>query len=803
MVKLAIVEQNRIWRQRFMAKADLHVHSVYSEHPSEWFLQRIGAAESYTEPEFIYREAKKQGMDFVAITDHNKIDGALKLKAKYPYDVIVGLEATAYFPEDRCKVHILIYGLNQAQFDIIQEIRSNIYELRDYLLAENLPHSVAHATYSVNGKLNIEHLEKLILLFDVFEGINGGRNQMNNLAWMNVLKNITPKHIQQLRQKYPNIELASQKPWEKSLTGGSDDHAGLFIGQTYTQAEGKTPETFLVNLKEKRSSTCGRHNNYQALAFTLYKIAYEFSRTKGSWLSKNLLSQLTEMIFEKKSLSFKNRIKLKHFTSRQDEVQYRLRNAIQELAEALKKDKEFIVGQRIEWIYGKIANLGDEFLKGVAFSIQKSLNQGNFFKLIRNISSFLPGAFLMLPFFSTSGHMFSNRQLLMDIQKRFGCLPESNEKKILWFSDTIDDLNGVSVTVSQVRKIAAQLDKKVHIVGASPKLKGQDNFIDLPIIYEFSLPYYEKQRIQIPSILRSLETIVEENPDEIIVSTPGPIGLLGVLAAKILHIPCSGIYHTDFTMQLESIQEDESFSGLVEGFVNWFYQSLSRIYVPTNSYKQMLAEKGYDESKLVLFQRGLDTNLFRFRSNGRRFLEEEYELPSGFCFLFAGRISRDKNPDLALEAFKNIYENDPSTCLLMVGDGPYLANLKERYDSHPGIIFTGRIEREQLPLYYSGAGLFVFPSETDTFGMVVMEALACGLPALVTDKGGPKEIVEDGVTGRIISEQTVEAWQLHMEEMMNRFTTNPFEYERFRMRIFESAEPGNHWESLIDSLCAN
>lgn len=91
-----------------MLKADLHVHSKYSNHPSEWFLQRLGASESYTEPEFIYRSAKEKGMDFVTVPDHNRAEAALLLREKYSHDVFTGVESTASFPEDGCKDQPLI-----------------------------------------------------------------------------------------------------------------------------------------------------------------------------------------------------------------------------------------------------------------------------------------------------------------------------------------------------------------------------------------------------------------------------------------------------------------------------------------------------------------------------------------------------------------------------------------------------------------------------------------------------------------------------------------------------------------------
>jgi hypothetical protein len=95
----------------------------------------------------VYRRAKAGGARFVTLTDHNTIDGALALVARHPADCFVSTEATAYFPEDGCKVHVLCYGITPAQFAAIQKARENIYNLRDYLRAENIACSVAHATF--------------------------------------------------------------------------------------------------------------------------------------------------------------------------------------------------------------------------------------------------------------------------------------------------------------------------------------------------------------------------------------------------------------------------------------------------------------------------------------------------------------------------------------------------------------------------------------------------------------------------------------------------------------------------------
>ena len=293
-----------------MAKVDLHVHSKFSNHPTEWFLKRLGANECYTEPDFIYQTARANGMDFVTITDHNKIEGALRLKAKHADSVITGVEFTAYFPEDQCKIHVLVYGLDEQQYQDIQRIRTDIYQLRDYLKDQDLAHAVAHATYPVNGKLKLAHLEKLILLFDHFEAINGGRNRINNETWMNILSQLTPNHISDLYNKH-RIDPISDHPWEKGFTAGSDDHAGLFIGQTYAVVEAQTAEEVIARIKAKQAYASGRHNDYKALAFTVYKVAYDFSKHKKGMLLNSFIKSISEYAFEKRELGMADRLKLK------------------------------------------------------------------------------------------------------------------------------------------------------------------------------------------------------------------------------------------------------------------------------------------------------------------------------------------------------------------------------------------------------------------------------------------------------------------------------------------------------------
>ncbi|MCA9405736.1 MAG: PHP domain-containing protein, partial [Candidatus Omnitrophica bacterium] len=139
-----------------MRKVDMHVHSKYSPTPSEWFLRQIGMNECYTEIEQVYQMAKANGMDYVTITDHNTVDGIIELNKRHPEDTFTGVEITTGFPEDGCKMHVLLYDMTKEQYDVIEQIRKNIYDVRDYIIKHNIPHSVAHATYAVNNRLSMD-----------------------------------------------------------------------------------------------------------------------------------------------------------------------------------------------------------------------------------------------------------------------------------------------------------------------------------------------------------------------------------------------------------------------------------------------------------------------------------------------------------------------------------------------------------------------------------------------------------------------------------------------------------------------
>jgi predicted metal-dependent phosphoesterase TrpH len=172
-------------------KADLHVHSSHSNKPTYWAMRKFNCPESYTSPDYLYHTARSRGMDYVTISDHNSINGALEI-AHLP-GVFVSSEITSYFPENSCKVHVVVLNITESQFRRIIELRKNIYEMVAYLHGEGIAHFMAHPLYAQNDKLTTDIIEKALVLFTTFEVKNGCRARRFNAFTEQVVASLTLK----------------------------------------------------------------------------------------------------------------------------------------------------------------------------------------------------------------------------------------------------------------------------------------------------------------------------------------------------------------------------------------------------------------------------------------------------------------------------------------------------------------------------------------------------------------------------------------------------------------------------------
>ena len=201
-------------------------------------------------------------------------------------------------------------------------------------------------------------------------------------------------------------------------------------------------------------------------------------------------------------------------------------------------------------------------------------------------------------------------------------------------------------------------------------------------------------------------------------------------------------------------------------YIIWFYNQMDLVFVPSGSTAEELAQKGIEPQKLRVYPRGVDVERFHpSKRNG--VLEKRYQVKDGLKLLYVGRVSKEKNLQLLGKAFKSLVRSHPELKLFIVGDGPYLEEMRREMAGTP-CIFTGYLAGEELAEVYASCDLFVFPSTTDTFGNVVLEAQASGLPVIVTDSGGPRENVINGETGVIVPGDDEESLANAIDQLLAR-----------------------------------
>ena len=241
-----------------LKRADLHCHSRFSIFK---YFRRANTRDCYNAPEDVYRIAKERGMSFVTLTDHDSIDGALYLLNKYPdmKDFFIGEEVETYFPETGQRIHVGVWGLNEAQHREIQRLRRNIRELVPYLKQQNLVFGINHLFQNYRMKnVAARYIGELIEMFDVFEVMNGAMASFHN------------KMVQQL------VATLQDDGRRMSMVGGSDAHTLKHVAKVHTVSKGETPAEFIENVRRGECFAWGSEMRFRDLVADIYllMIAY-------------------------------------------------------------------------------------------------------------------------------------------------------------------------------------------------------------------------------------------------------------------------------------------------------------------------------------------------------------------------------------------------------------------------------------------------------------------------------------------------------------------------------------------------
>lgn len=792
-----------------LSKADLHVHSKYSNRPSEWFLRRIGAPESFMEPLEVYNACRAAGMDYVTISDHNGICGARSI-AHLP-GTFISSELTTYFPENGCKIHCLTTGITEKQFHEMDKLRENIYDLQAYMNENRVIHTIAHPLFCINDKMTIELFEKLILMFNRFEGINGSRDPRACDISNMVFKNLTPKIITEMAERH-ELQPVGIEPWNKTLTGGSDDHGGLYVASAYTV----TPHApsvidYLEFIREGQHEPGGCGGTSVRLANSLYRIAYSYYKdrflapgTTDRSVMGAMLRNLAEQPVDKDPeltggrtglrAAFRKKVKKAYIKKQMNEIEQMI---VEEFSRVLDDHPEKESSAEEDSANFRAAcrlsqELSFAFLKKAA----QKIRSGELVGSLQAISSLGPVALGIAPYLTAFSTQHKDETFLRKVADHFPGATKLREKsgKKAWVTDTFTDVNGVTKTICTLAGMAHQAKKDITVITSL----DEDPEATFPLknfkpVGSFKLPEYDSLQISYPPFMEMLAYFEKEEFDEIIISTPGPLGICALGAAKLLGLSIKGIYHTDFPRFFADITEDEKLGETAWRYMRWFYGKVDQILVPTKQYKRLLMDGGFNGDTIDVMPRGI--NLEKFNPSFRnRDMWRTYGLAGAFKFIYAGRISREKNIEVMLQAFSRLIELGCDADLIVVGDGPQRDELHMKYND-PQIVFTGYLYGDDLAQVYASADLFVFPSLTDTFGNVVLEAHASGLPAIVSNEGGPQEIVESHGSGLVVGARTPD----EMATAMQRVIEDPELYEKLQKNAVQKAVD-SRWEHALEKL---
>ena len=339
---------------------------------------------------------------------------------------------------------------------------------------------------------------------------------------------------------------------------------------------------------------------------------------------------------------------------------------------------------------------------------------------------------------------------------------ERRTVRLMLFTDTLGDVNGVSRFIRNMGEESIKSGCEMLIATSTRfEIPTEDCFYNCKPRFAMKMPKYADLDFVIPNkgdLVRRAEAFA---PDVVHVSTPGGVGKVGRDYAKKRGIPIAGVYHTDFPAYLEHLFGDEMYGTITARYMKYFYKPFELILSRSEQYMESLEKLGFSRDRMAKLEPGIKLDDFD-ASHRDEAAWDEYGLPrDSVKVLYVGRISTEKNLPMLTSIWPGVRERAGAAGvdarLVIVGGGPYLDEMTSTLGGH-GAVLPGFKHGAELARLYASADVFVFPSLTDTLGQVVLESQASGIPVVVADQGGPKEVVDDGVTGLVLPGGRPQAW---------------------------------------------
>jgi glycosyltransferase involved in cell wall biosynthesis/predicted metal-dependent phosphoesterase TrpH len=702
-----------------VCRADLHCHSTASQESKLGVQRAAGLPECATPPEEVYELAKRRGMDFVTITDHDTISGVLQI-ADRP-DVFVSEELTAHFRGEPQAVHVLCFGITEADHEWLQANRGDVELCAAYMYERDIACALAHPYYHVGAPLTARHRRRLAQLFDVWEVRNGARARELNRPAATYVSTLDGAGV-----------------------GGSDDHAGVDIGRTWTATPpAGTPQEFLAHVRAGRVAAGGTQGGAAKWAHAAIAIAARALGRGGRDAPPEPLDPMAVLNMARRLLDEGD---VRHGETDGGGAvtptdARRLLHAWLAAVELDHLDEAGLIAYMQEEgfshsdLYRRACRVHERKLRGAIEQVLAAARgerdvAGAAGELFASCTAAIP--------YAPATAFLANERAKLDTRREDGETP-----RVAILADGIGSTHGVTRAVEEIRARGVR-GFEIEVVGTDPEVDRR-----LSAVAEFEVPYYPGLQIGVPSLSAAVQTIADGGFDLIHVCSPGPVGIVGALVSRGLGVPLLGSYHTELTAYAGLRSGEQRVAAAMALGVRTFYGACDLVLSPSPASDATLAEIGVPSKKVARWDRGVDTS--RFDPALRQAALHELELrgeakpESALDVLYAGRITREKGADLLAESFLRARERDPRLRLVLVGGGPEQERVRERVGK--AAVFRGWLEGERLARAYACADVFLFPSRTDTFGQVVLEAQASGLPVVAVAEGGPLSLIEHRASG--------------------------------------------------------
>lgn len=366
-----------------------------------------------------------------------------------------------------------------------------------------------------------------------------------------------------------------------------------------------------------------------------------------------------------------------------------------------------------------------------------------------------------------------NLPRLASLRARAKPRTDSGSLGILLVGDNMDSTHGISVSSERLAGQLRDVGHRAWLMGVSHSAKepGLRNEVGSVVMLApaciVDLHGYEGQEMALPSLAEVCRFFQDNRVDLIEIESPGAFGLLALVLARILGIPVVHNYRTDLLAYTRILLDHPLFIAGLHWFIRSFLKSGGgNVIVPSQAFVEECVAMGNPRSRVVQLPRGVDLSKFSPAARRDGFWKE-LGAPEGPVIAYLGRVSREKGLETLEAAFQRVLESHPDAVLAVIGDGPWRQSFRERLAHTGRAVFPGEIKGDLLATALASADLFAFPSTTDTFGNAVLEALACGVPAVVTDQGGPKEIVTDGVSGLVVPGDDPQAFAAALSSLLS------------------------------------